>query len=67
MDETPINVYDTRLIQIHEFNMTQGTPIKVGKHHLEVDTFTYSWPDSNYIGFAFDQDLFESSYMCGSC
>ena len=47
--------------------MTDDKPLKVGKHHLEVETYSYSWPETNYIGFAFDQDLFEASYMCGSC
>jgi len=47
--------------------LTDDKPLKVGKHHLDVETYSYSWPETNYIGFAFDQDLFEASYMCGSC
>jgi hypothetical protein len=65
MDASPISAYDPRLIQIQTYNL--GDSIRVGSNGLRVDNFNYNWPALNYVGFAFNQDLWESSYMCGSC
>ena len=52
MDDSPVAVYDTRLVQIQSYTM--GDSSTVGSKGLQVDAFNHQWPPTNYIGFAFD-------------
>jgi len=66
MDENvPIMVYNERNIEVNTY--THVSSSKIGSNSLQVDQFTCPWSAINYIGFAFDQDFWEASYMCGSC
>lgn len=66
MDENiPIMVYNERNIEVDTY--THVSSEKIGSNSLQVDQFTCPWSANNYIGFAFNQDFWETSYMCGSC